>query len=103
MCIRDSYVLWELGQPLHAYDYDTVADATIVVRRARADERFTTLDGQERVLDPSILVTASARAAALIAQTAGGTIARGVVDAYPRKRKAQHVRLRMSRVKRVLG
>src|SRR5689334_65965 len=38
-----NYVLWELGQPLHAYDYATIAEATIVVRRARADERFTTL------------------------------------------------------------
>jgi phenylalanyl-tRNA synthetase beta chain len=165
-----NYVLWELGQPLHAYDHDTVADATIVVRRARPDERFTTLDGQARALDASMLmiadpqraiglagvmggantevtdrttrvlleaawfapgsirrtsralglrtdaayrfergadieglVTASARAAALIAETAGGTIARGVVDAYPRKRKAPHVRLRMARIKRVLG
>jgi len=165
-----NYVLWELGQPLHAYDYETVADGTIVVRRARAGERFTTLDGQERALDASMLliadprraiglagvmggantevtdrttrillesawfapasirrtsralglrtdaayrfergadiemlVTASARAAALIAELAGGAIARGVVDAYPRKRKPQRVRLRMSRVKRVLG
>src|SRR5262249_6260784 len=40
---------------------------------------------------------------ALTAETAGGTIARGRIDAYPRKRKPQHVRLRMSRVKRVLG
>ena len=47
-----NYVLWELGQPLHAYDYETVADGTIVVRRARAGERFTTLDGQERALGP---------------------------------------------------
>jgi phenylalanyl-tRNA synthetase beta chain len=165
-----NYVLWELGQPLHAYDYATVADSTIVVRRARSGERFTTLDGQERALDASMLliadperaiglagvmggantevaggttrvllesawfapasirrtsralglrtdaayrfergadieglVTASARAAALIAEIAGGTIARGMIDAYPRKRKPQHVRLRMSRVKRVLG
>jgi phenylalanyl-tRNA synthetase beta chain len=165
-----NYVLWELGQPLHAYDYETVADGTIVVRRARAGERFTTLDGQERPLDPSMLLiadprraiglagvmggantemtegttrvllesawfapasirrtsralglrtdaayrfergadvemlpTASARAAALIAELAGGTIARGIADAYPRKRRPQHVRLRMSRVTRVLG
>jgi phenylalanyl-tRNA synthetase beta chain len=165
-----NYVLWELGQPLHAYDYETVADGTIVVRRAGAGERFTTLDGQERTLDPSMLViadprcaiglagvmggvdtemterttrvllesawfapasirrtsralglrtdaayrfergadvemlaVASARAAALIAELAGGTIARGIVDAYPRKRRPQRIRLRMSRVTRILG
>jgi phenylalanyl-tRNA synthetase beta chain len=67
-----NYVLWELGQPLHAYDYDTVADATIVVRRARTDERFTTLDGQERVLDPSMLLIADPRRAIGLAGVMGG-------------------------------
>src|SRR5439155_1003016 len=57
----------------------------------------------ERGADIEMLVTASARAAALIAELAGGTIARGIVDAYLRKRQPQHIRLRMSRVKRVLG
>src|SRR3989442_9331969 len=57
----------------------------------------------ERGADVEALVTASARAAGLIAELAGGTIARGVVDAYPRKRKPQRIRLRMARVKRVLG
>ena len=165
-----NYVLWEFGHPLHAFDYDRVTEATIVVRRAREGERFTTLDGQERTLDPSMLVIAdprravglagvmggantegsdattrvllesawfnpasirrtsralglktdaayrfergadiealvlaSARAAQLIAALAGGTIAPGMVDAYPRKRKTPRVRLRMARGKRVLG
>ncbi len=165
-----NYVLWELGHPLHAFDYDTVTDATIVVRRAGRGERFTTLDGQERTLDDSMLViadpkraiglagvmggantevtgrttrvllesawfepvsirrtsralglrtdaayrfergadveglaTASARAAQLIAQLAGGTLARGMVDVYPRRRRPLRVRLRMARVARVLG
>src|SRR5205809_1005957 len=57
----------------------------------------------ERGADIETLVTASARAAALIAELAGGTIARGLVDAYPRKRAPRPIRLRMSRVKRVLG
>ncbi len=163
-------VLWELGHPLHAFDCDRVTEGTIVVRRAGQGERFTTLDGQERTLDSSMLViadprravglagvmggantevsdgttrvllesawfnpgsirrtsralglktdaayrfergadiealvVASARAAQLIAELAGGTIARGMVDAYPRKRKGPRVRLRMSRAKRVLG
>ncbi|MBI1961873.1 MAG: phenylalanine--tRNA ligase subunit beta [Candidatus Rokubacteria bacterium] len=165
-----NYVLWERGHPLHAFDYDTLAERTIVVRRAGKGERFTTLDGQERVLDDAMLVIAdpgravglagvmggantevtggttrvllesayfdpvsirrtsralglrtdaayrfergadvealvgaSARAAGLIAELAGGTLARGMVDVYPRRRKPVRVRLRMSRVKRVLG
>ena len=67
------------------------------MRRIDAAYRF------ERGADLEGLVTASARATALIAELAGGTIARGMVDAYPRKRTPQHVRLRMTRVKRVLG
>ena len=165
-----NYVLWELGHPLHAFDAAGVTEATIVVRRAAAGERFTTLDGQARTLDASMLVIADPqraiglagvmggqnsevsasttrvllesayfdpgsirrtsralslrtdaayrfergadieglldandRAAALMAELAGGTVARGVLDAYPRRRKPVRVRLRMERVERVLG
>jgi phenylalanyl-tRNA synthetase beta chain len=165
-----NYVLWELGHPLHAFDAAGVTDSTIVVRRATAGERFTTLDGQTRTLDASMLVIAdpqraiglagvmggqnsevgdtttrvllesayfdpgsirrtsralglrtdaayrfergadieglldaSDRAAQLMAELAGGTVARGVLDAYPRRRKPVRVRLRMERVERVLG
>src|SRR5438552_2972386 len=165
-----NYVLWELGHPLHAFDYDTVTDATIVVRRARAGESFTTLDGQAHALDDSMLVIAelrcaiwiagvmggantevtdrttrvllesawfspvsirrtartlglktdaayrfergadiealvdaSARAAALIAELTRGVVARGLVDAYPRRRPPRRISLRMARVERVLG
>ena len=165
-----NYVLWELGHPLHAFDAARVSDATIVVRRARPGERFTTLDGQTRTLDASMcviadperavglagvmggensevtdvttrvllesayfdpgttrrtsralglktdaayrfergadiegLVDASARTARLIAELAGGTVARGMIDVYPRKRRPVRVRLRMARVARVLG
>jgi phenylalanyl-tRNA synthetase beta chain len=165
-----NYVLWELGHPLHAFDADRVTDATIVVRRAAADERFTTLDGQARPLDASMLVIAdparaiglagvmggqnsevsaattrvllesayfdpgsirrtsrtlglrtdaayrfergadieglvdaSDRAAQLMAELAGGAVAGGMLDAYPRRRRPVRVRLRMSRVERVLG
>jgi phenylalanyl-tRNA synthetase beta chain len=180
-----NYVLWEWGHPLHAFDYDSIASedpttvttahggrppATIVVRRARAGERFKTLDGQDRELsdamlviadpvraiglagvmggadseissattrillesayfDPAsirrtsralslktdaayrfergadieALVDASARAAQLIADLAGGSVARGIVDAYPEPRPRPRLRLRMERIRRVIG
>jgi phenylalanyl-tRNA synthetase beta chain len=173
-----NYVMWELGHPLHAFDYDTVAGEgsglasppTIVVRRAREGERMKTLDGQTRALDPSMLLIAdpargigiagvmggadtevkadttrvllesayflpasirrtsrklglktdaayrfergadiealldgSTRAAQLIGELAGGRIARGVIDVYPTAHTPPRVRLRMARVKRVLG
>src|SRR5205814_8750450 len=51
-----NYVLWELGHPLHAFDADEVSEQTIVVRRAGAGERFTTLDAQARPPDASMPV-----------------------------------------------
>ena len=47
-----NYILMELGQPLHAFDLDTVQGDTVFVKSAGQGERFTTLDGQERVLLP---------------------------------------------------
>ncbi|MGH7323446.1 MAG: phenylalanine--tRNA ligase subunit beta [Candidatus Rokuibacteriota bacterium] len=165
-----NYVMWELGHPLHAFDHARVVEGTIVVRRARPGERFTTLDGQERGLDERMLVIAdperaigiagvmggantevseettrillesayflpasvrrtsralglptdaayrfergadiealvdaSDRAAQLIAELNGGTVARGMVDAYPRPRPRPRVRLRPARIARLLG
>jgi len=49
-----NYVMWELGQPLHAFDHERVAERRIVVRRARPGERITTLDGQTRALGPDM-------------------------------------------------
>ncbi len=67
-----NYVLWELGHPLHAFDYDTVAGHTIVVRRARPAERIVTLDGQERELTDSVLLIADPERAIGIAGVMGG-------------------------------
>ncbi len=55
-----NFILWELGQPLHAYDFAKLAAGELIVRRARPGERLITLDGVDRELDPEILVIADA-------------------------------------------
>jgi phenylalanyl-tRNA synthetase beta chain len=67
-----NYVLWEMGQPLHAFDLETIPGGEIRVRRARAGERLTTLDGRERSLDPEILVIADRERAIALAGVMGG-------------------------------
>ena len=165
-----NYVMLELGQPLHAYDLETLAEARVVVRRAAAGEPVRTLDGQtrnvpegtvlvcdavgpvgvagvmggldsevtdatttvflegaywnpadirraskalglqtdasyrfERGVDPTGQPRAVARAAALIAETSGGAVAPGMIDAHPRPHEPTVVRVRPSRVARLLG
>jgi phenylalanyl-tRNA synthetase beta chain len=162
--------MWEMGQPLHAFDLDALAQHTVVVRRARPGERIKTLDGQERAIGPdtalvcdperavgiggvmggadsevtatttNVLLEAAywdpgsirrtsralglstdaayrferggdieappdvlARAAQLMADLGGGTVARGVLDAYPDPRPHRRITLRLSRVERVIG
>ncbi len=67
-----NFVMLELGQPLHAFDYDRLAGGKIVVRRARPGERITTLDGQERELDPEMLLICDAERPVAIAGVMGG-------------------------------
>jgi phenylalanyl-tRNA synthetase beta chain len=171
-----NYVMLEIGQPLHAFDYHLLAKASgaaspaIVIRRAAEGEKFKTLDGQERTLnnqtlliadetkavalagvmggqnseisastvdvliesacfkpqniratakrlelrtessyrfergaDVGICEWASRRAADLILQTAGGVLARGVVDAYPKPFEPKQIELRHRQVDAVLG
>ena len=67
-----NYVMLELNQPLHAFDYDKVAQHTIVVRRARAGERLVTLDGSERDLSSDMLMIADPERALAVAGVMGG-------------------------------
>ncbi|HWH70068.1 MAG TPA: phenylalanine--tRNA ligase subunit beta, partial [Candidatus Sulfotelmatobacter sp.] len=171
-----NFVMLEIGQPLHAFDYHLltqpagVAHPTIVVRHAAEGEKFMTLDGQERTLTDRMLLIAdetkavalagvmggqnseinpstvdvliesayfkpqniratskklglrsessyryergadigicdwaSRRAAQLILETAGGTLASGVVDAYPNPVEPKQITLRHHKVKELLG
>ena len=165
-----NYVMLEIGQPVHAFDADTVRDRRIIVRRAAPEERLTTLDGKTRELDPGRLVIAdpggaialagvmggleteitestrnvllevanfepanvrrtarafdllsdaarrfawglppqlpeiaSARVCRLLAEHAGGRVAAGMVDAWPKPEPGLRIRLRRSRIPQVLG
>ncbi len=67
-----NHVMLALGNPLHAFDFDTLRGSRIVVRRARSGEEFTSLDGNLRKLDPADLVIADAEGAIAFAGIMGG-------------------------------
>ena len=67
-----NYVMEEYGQPMHAYDLDTIAGKEIVVRNAEKGEKFTTLDGQERELDETVLMICDGEKSIGIAGIMGG-------------------------------
>jgi phenylalanyl-tRNA synthetase beta chain len=165
-----NYVLMEYGHPLHAFDFDLLAEGRIVVRRAGEGESFKTLDGQERLLsstdltirdgkrgvalagimggenseisdttsnillesayfnpsstrltskrlglhtdashrfergaDINVLIRALDRAASLIADLAGGTVAKGVLDVYPVMIEPRKITARTDYINRILG
>ena len=67
-----NFVMFELGQPLHAFDYDKVAHHHVVVRRARHGEELETLDGVKRKLDTESLLIADPLAGIGLAGVIGG-------------------------------
>jgi len=67
-----NYVMLELGQPQHAFDYDAVHNAHVIVRRARPGETLVTLDGNERSLAPDMLLITDPRTVIGVAGVMGG-------------------------------
>ena len=67
-----NYVMLEYGQPMHAFDIRTIEGGKIIVRRAKDNEKITTLDGNERVLDSDTLVISDAKKAVAVAGVMGG-------------------------------
>ncbi len=67
-----NYVLYELNQPVHAFDLNTLRGPEVVVRRAREAETLRTLDGKDRELDAEILAIADAEGACALAGVMGG-------------------------------
>lgn len=67
-----NYVMLEMGQPMHAFDINSIEGKHITVRRAEKGEKITTLDEQERILDENDLVIADTKKAVAIAGVMGG-------------------------------
>ena len=67
-----NYVMLELGQPLHAFDYDKLRGKKIIVKLAKDGDSFTTLDGKQRVLDAQTLMICDAEGPVAIGGIMGG-------------------------------
>lgn len=67
-----NYVMLEMGQPMHAYDYDKVGEHTLIVRRATEQETLVTLDEQKRVLDATMITIADPNHAVGLGGVMGG-------------------------------
>ena len=101
-----NYLLHELGQPMHAFDAGTMAGGQVVVRRARAGETLTTLDGTARTLAADMTVIADAERAQAVAGVMGGAsseVTTATTDIFlevacfdPRRTRATRMQLGMS-------
>ena len=67
-----NFVLFEMNQPLHAFDYDKIANHHIIIKTAEDNSKFTTLDGKERTLDGNMLTICDAEKPIAIAGVMGG-------------------------------
>lgn len=67
-----NFVLMEMGQPLHAFDFDRLAEHRIVVKTAQSGQTFTTLDGAERSLGPDMLMICDGKKPVALAGIMGG-------------------------------
>ena len=67
-----NYVMMEVGQPLHAFDFERLRGRRIVVRRATPGERVTTLDGTDRALPPEALLICDGEGPVAVAGVMGG-------------------------------
>ncbi|ACN13577.1 PheT [Desulforapulum autotrophicum HRM2] len=67
-----NYVMMETGQPLHAFDFDFLAQGRIEVRAAGGSSKFTTLDGKEHTLEPDMLMICDGEAPVALAGVMGG-------------------------------
>ena len=67
-----NYILFEYGEPLHAFDLDALSDNEVMVRRAKKGEKITTIDGQQLALNPDILMIADKEKAVAVAGIMGG-------------------------------
>ena len=67
-----NYIMLEIGQPLHAFDYDKLEEHSIIVRRGKASEKMDTLDGTTRKINDTMLVIADAKKPVAIAGVMGG-------------------------------
>ncbi|MBW2108393.1 MAG: phenylalanine--tRNA ligase subunit beta [Deltaproteobacteria bacterium] len=67
-----NFVMMEMGQPLHAFDFDRLAEHCIVVKTAKPNETFTTLDGMQRILPPDALMICDGKGPVAVAGIMGG-------------------------------